>query len=414
MGSPAANTKDEVAGNKSLPLSGIRVADLTHMVAGPYGTLQLAYFGAEVIKVESMARPDTWRIREGNKDVEQSRPFADHNRNKLSVTINLKNPQGREIASRLIRISDVVVENFSAGVMDRLGLDYQTLKHIKPDIIMASMQGLGRTGPRKNYVTWGPSLMPYSGLTYLWNEPDAETPVGSQTAYPDYVVSLHMAYAVMAALHYRRRTGKGQYIDISQAEVTASLIGVPMLDYLVNQRVATPRGNGSLTRSPHGCYRCKGEDQWCVISVAEDSQWPVFCGVIGNPSLATHPKFDSLLRRLKNREELDNIIQQWTAQLTPKEIMEELQGVEISAGIVHNAATLSEDSHLRERGFIGAYEHPRQGRLNLPGITAGLSKTPGKIVRHAPLLGQDNNYVFRDLLGLTEKEIEELAAVGAF
>ena len=414
MGNSAVSTRDRVDRNKSFPLSGIRVADFTHMVAGPYGTLQLAYFGAEVIKVESKARPDTWRIREGNKDVEQSRPFADHNRNKLSVTINLKSREGKEIVYRLIRISDVVVENFSAGVMDRLGLDYQTLKRIKPDIIMASMQGLGRTGPRKDHVTWGPSLMPYSGLTYLWNEPKAETPVGSQTAYPDYVVSLHMAYAVMAALHYRRRTGKGQYIDIAQAEVTASLIGAALLDYLVNQRVAAPKGNHSLTRSPHGCYRCKGEDRWCVISVADDNQWAVFCSAIGNPSLAAHPKFDTLLRRLKNREELDIIIQQWTAQLTASEAMEKLQGAGISAGIVHNAATLSEDGHLRERGFIGVHEHPRQGQIHLPGIVASLSKTPGKIVRHAPLLGQDNDYVFRDLLGLTEEEIERLAAAGAF
>ncbi len=414
MGNTAENTKNGVAWNRGLPLSGIRVADLTHMVAGPYGTLQIAYFGAEVIKVESLARPDTWRIREGNKDVEQSRPFADHNRNKLSITINLKSPQGRDVAYRLIRISDVVVENFSAGVVDRLGLNYETLKHIKPDIIMVSMQGLGSTGPRKNYVTWGPSLMPYSGLSYLWNEPEAKTPIGSQTAYPDYVVSLHMAYAVMAALYYRRRTGNGQYIDISQAEVTASLIGVPMLDYLVNQRVTAPIGNGSLTRSPHGCYRCKGEDQWCVISVTDESQWPVFCGLIGNASLAAHPKFDTLLKRLKNRKELDQIIQHWTAQLTPKEIMEKLQSAGISAGIVHNASTLSEDIHLREREFIRVHEHPRQGLLNLPGIAASLSRTPGKIVRHAPLLGQDNDYVFRHLLGLTEEEIEELGAAGAF
>jgi len=414
MDNPAGNTKNGLGENQNLPLSGIRIADLTHMVAGPYGTLQLAYFGAEVIKIESKARPDTWRIREGNKDVEQSRPFADHNRNKLSVTINLKNPKGRELAYRLIRISDVLVENFSAGVVDRLGLNYEALKPIKPDIIMVSMQGLGSTGPQKNYVTWGPSLMPYSGLSYLWNEPEAETPIGSQTAYPDYVVSLHMAYALMAALHYRRRTGEGQYLDIAQAEVTASLIGVPMLDYLVNQRVAAPVGNGSLTRSPHGCYPCKGEDQWCVISVTDDSQWPIFCAAIGNSTLAAHPKFDSLLKRLKNRKELDEIIQQWTAQLTPKEITEKLQRAEISAGSVHNAASLSEDSHLRERGFIGVHEHPRQGQLNLPGVAATLSRTPGKIVRHAPLLGQDNQYVFRQLLGLTEDEIEELGASGAF
>src|SRR5262249_28416252 len=270
-----------------------------------------------------------------------------------SITINLKSPQGRDVAYRLIAISDIVVENFSAGVLERLGFNYEALKNIRPDIIMVSMQGLGSTGPRKNYVTWGPSLMPYSGLSYLWNEPEAETPIGSQTAYPDYVVSLHMAYAVMAALHYRRRTGKGQYIDIAQAEVTASLIGVPMLDYLVNQRVAAPLGNGNLTRSPHGCYRCKGEDQWCVISVGNGNEWTVFCATIGSPNLASDPKFDTLLKRLENRNELGRIIEQWTARLTSNEVMEKLQGAGISAGIVHDGLSLSEDKHLKDRAFIG-------------------------------------------------------------
>ncbi|MFQ5849658.1 MAG: CaiB/BaiF CoA transferase family protein [Candidatus Binatia bacterium] len=397
-----------------LPLFGIRVADFTHMVAGPYGTLQLAYFGAEVIKLESTVRPDTWRIREGNEDIEQSRPFADHNRNKLSVTINLKSKEGRDLARRLIQISDVVVENFSASVMGRLGLDYESIKRVKPDIIMASLQGLGRTGPRKGYVTWGPSLMPYSGMTYLWNEPNAPIPVGSQTSYPDYIVSLHMAFAVMAALRYREKTGEGQHIDISQAEVTASLIGSALLDYLVNKRVSEPLGNHSLSRVPHGCYRCQGEDQWCVISVADDEEWSRFCRLIGDPSKADDPRFDTLQKRLKNREELDSYVQQWTLHLAPEEVMEKLQSVGISAGVVHNGARLANDRHLWSRGSIQIHEHPRQGKLNLPGVAMKLSDTPGMVVRHAPLLGQDNDYVFRHLLGLSEEEIQRLQEAGAF
>lgn len=399
---------------EGLPLSGIRVVDFTHMVAGPYGTLQLAYFGAEVIKIESTVRPDTWRIREGNKDVEQSRPFADHNRNKLSVTINLKTEEGREIVRRLIRISDVVVENFSASVMDRLGLGYENIKRIKPDIIMADLQGLGSTGPRKHYVTWGPSLIPFSGMTYLWNEPDQPIPIGSQTSYPDYVVSLHMAFAVMAALHYRERTGKGQQIDISQADVTASLIGPALLDYLANRRNSEPVGNHSVSCAPHGCYRCKGEDQWCVLSVAGDEEWSRFCKVIGNPSLVEDARFDTPLKRVKNREELDQYVQKWTAQLSPEEVEGKLQGVGISAGMVHNAAALADDKHLWSRGFIRTHEHPRQGRLTLPGLAMKLSDSPGAIIRHAPLLGQDNDYVFRRLLGLSEEEIQRLREAGAF
>lgn len=276
--------EDSPAGGpgRELPLVGIRIADFTHMVAGPYGTMQLAYFGAEVIKVESTVRPDTWRIREGNQDVEASLPFADHNKNKLSVTINLKSAEGRELARRLIAISDVVVENFSAGVMERFGLGYEELKAIKPDIIMVRLQGLGSSGPRKNYVTWGPSLMPFSGMSHLWNHAGDGAPVGSQTSYPDYIVSIHMAYVLMTALHQRRNSGMGQFIDIAQSEVTASLIGPALLDALVNRRAPQPQGNRSDQRAPHGCYPCKGDDEWCVISVADDQDWARFCAAIAN------------------------------------------------------------------------------------------------------------------------------------
>ena len=397
-----------------LPLAGIRVADFTHMVAGPYGTMQLAYFGAEVIKIESRARPDTWRIREGNKDVEASLPFADHNRNKLSVTANLKTAEGRELARRIIAESDVVVENFSVGVMDRLGLGYEELRALKPDIVMIRLQGLGTTGPRKNYVTWGPSLMPFSGMTWLWNHPDGGAPVGSQTSYPDYIVSIHMAFVLMAALHHRASTGEGQFIDIAQGEVTASLIGPALLDGLVNGRAAEPVGNRGHAGAPHGCYPCAGDDAWCAISVGDDAEWQRFSAVTGNGETLRDERFATAAGRQANAEELDALVSGWTRRLSPREVMETLQAHGVTAGMVSDGTTLVTDLHLRSRGSVVEHEHPRQGRLTLPGIVMKLSETPGAIRRHAPLLGQDTYTVLNGLLGLTDEEIGRLEAAGAF
>ena len=399
---------------KGLPLAGIRVADFTHMVAGPYGTMQLAYFGAEVIKIESRARPDTWRIREGNKDVEASLPFADHNRNKLSVTANLKTAKGRELARRIIAESDVVVENFSVGVMDRLGLGYEELRALKPDIIMIRLQGLGTTGPRKNYVTWGPSLMPFSGMTWLWNHPDGGAPVGSQTSYPDYIVSIHMAFVLMAALHHRANTGEGQFIDIAQGEVTASLIGPALLDGLVNGRAAEPVGNRGHAGAPHGCYPCAGDDAWCAISVGDDAEWQRFCAATGNGGTLRDERFATAAGRQANAEELDALVSKWTSRLSPREVMETLQAHGVTAGMVSDGTTLVTDRHLRSRGSVVEHGHPRQGRLTLPGIVMKLSETPGAIRRHAPLLGQDTHTVLNGLLGLTDEEIGRLEAAGAF
>ncbi len=400
--------------NGALPLEGIRVADFTHMVAGPYGTMQLAYFGAEVIKIESRARPDTWRIREGNKDVEASLPFADHNRNKLSITANLKSEEGREVARRVIAESDVVVENFSVGVMDRLGLGYAELKALKPDIIMIRLQGLGTTGPRKNYVTWGPSLMPFSGMTWLWNHPDGGAPVGSQTSYPDYIVSIHMAFVLMAALHHKANTGEGQFIDIAQGEVTASLIGPALLDGLVNGRAAKPVGNRGHAGAPHGCYPCRGDDAWCAVSVGDDEEWRRFCAATGHRAAFGDERFASADRRLANAAALDELVSEWTRQRSPREVMEALQASGVTAGMVSDGTTLVTDPHLRSRRSVVEHEHPRQGRLTLPGIVTKLSGTPGEIRRHAPLLGQDTHAVLSGLLGLTEEEIRGLEAAGAF
>jgi benzylsuccinate CoA-transferase BbsF subunit len=263
-------------------------------------------------------------------------------------------------------------------------------------------------------VTWGPSLMPFSGMSYLWNHPDDGPPVGSQTSYPDYIVSIHMAFVLMAALHHRENTGEGQFIDIAQSEVTASLIGPALLDSLVNNRVLKPRGNESEDRAPHGCYPCQGDDDWCVISVADNEEWAHFCTATGNEALVQDERFAAVPLRLANREALDILVSAWTRERSSREVTETLQAHGVSAGAVANGTMLATDPHLWERGSVIEQEHPRQGRLTLPGVVVKFSETPGEIGRHAPLLGQDNDYVLHDLLGLSKDEIHGLQEAGAF
>ncbi|MCZ6624431.1 MAG: CoA transferase, partial [Deltaproteobacteria bacterium] len=249
----------------SSPLRGIRVCAFTHVAAGPYATLQLATLGAEVIKVETSTRIDYWRYRDRNDDPESSRPFADHNKNVRSVTINLKQPEGIELARRLVSASDVVVDNHSAGVMDQLGLGFEQLKSCRSDIIVVHMTGLGMKGPRSRTVTFGPNLMSFCGMTYLWNHPGQRIPVGSQSSYPDYLAGVYAAFTIVAALHVRQRSNKPQLVDLSQAMVLASSLGPCYLEALNGSGDPQPQGNTSLSYAPHNCYPCRGgDDAWCV------------------------------------------------------------------------------------------------------------------------------------------------------
>ena len=395
------------------PLEGIRVADFSHMVAGPYGTLQLAYFGADVIKIESSVRPDLWRLRDGNKDLEMSRPFSDHNKNKRSLSLNLKHPLGIEIAKRLVAKSDVVVENFSFGVMERLGISYESLREVKSDIIMVSLQGLGQTGPRKEFVTWGPNLLPFSGMTYLWNPSDEAEPVGSQTSYPDYVVAVHAAYAIMAALFYREKSGKGQNIDLSQAEITASLLGAAYSDYLNNGATPSPIGNRSRVHAPHNVYPCRGEDEWCVIAITSEEEWENFCRVLAWEDWLADKSLREAGRRLARADELDARISNWTVTQSALAVMHRLQAAGVPSGAVQNGRMLAESEHLRERQFLLPIAHPVLGELVFPTSPVHALRNQPKVKRHAPLLGQDTEAVCRDVLGLSEEEIGRYQEAGA-
>jgi len=392
-----------------LPLAGVRVVDFTQVVAGPYATLQLALYGAEVIRVESRARMDPWRFRDGNDDPNGSRPFADQSKGKRSVTINLKTPEGVELVRRLAALSDVVAENFSAGVLDRLGLGYAALRQVRPDLIFLSMPGLGNSGPHRDYLSFGPNLMALCGMTYLWNHPDLPEPVGSQTSYPDYLAGLHAAFAVMAALHYRDRTGEGQFIDLAQSEVTASALGPAIMEALANGREARPRGNSSPSAAPHGCYRCAGEDQWLAIAVETDAQWEALVGALGHPAWATEPALATFAGRRAARAALDRHLEAWTCQHAAREAMELLQAAGVPAGVVASGHDVLTDPQLRAREFVVAYDHPRLGHVELPGAPVRFSAAPARTEQYGPLLGADNAYVFGELLGLSSAEQAALA-----
>jgi crotonobetainyl-CoA:carnitine CoA-transferase CaiB-like acyl-CoA transferase len=393
-------------------LQGVRVLDFTHMIAGPYTTLLMAYHGAEVIKVESRRRLDGFRRRRGDEDPEGSRPFGDFNRNKRDITLNLKHPDARGLVLRLAGACDVVVENYSAPVMPQLGLAYADFAAARPDIIMLSTQGMGQSGPYRDFVTWGPSALAFSGLTDLWNHATASEPVGSQTSHPDYIAGLHGLVAVLAALHYRAESGVGQFIEMAFTEATAAMIGPAFLHWATSGRDMPRLGNERADAVPHGAYRCSGRDAWCALSVRSDAEWDALVAALGSPDWAIRPELGTLVGRLRHRDEVDRHIEAWTSQRTPEAVVAALQRAGVPASVVATGQDLFEDEHLRARGFITDVDHPVMGRKAYAGIPSRLSATPPRVWRHAPLLGQDNAYVFGGLLGLSDEEIQRLRQDG--
>ena len=378
-------------------LQGIRVLDFTWLLAGPYATRILADFGAEVIKVQS-------RKTATGTESNATGYFNTWNRNKLSITIDMTHPESKELVLNLAKISDVVIENFSPRVMDNWGLSYETLKEVKPGLIMVSMSGMGQTGPWRDFVALGPTIQALSSITCLTSYSQVP-PVGIGYSYADPLAGLVAALAILAALECRARTGQGQHIDISEYEVMCSLLGPTILDYSVNHNLAVPRGNTCehMPASPHGCYKCLGDDKWCVIAVFTEEEWHALCQTMGDPTWAKQEKFSSLLRRLEHQEELDEFLGQWTSNYTPEEVMNMLQEAGVASGIVNNAADLANDPQLKSRGFFIQLHHPVLGNTNSDGTPIRLSRTPARYRWAAPLLGQDNRYVYQDLLGLSEE-----------
>jgi len=398
-------------------LDGIRVIDFTRVLAGPGAVRMLADHGAEVIKLE-VVTGEVARfvipLRDNIPGINRSGYYNNINRNKLGATINLADPRGKELVKRLVKMADVVVENFSAGVMDRLGLGYEALREVKPDIIMVSMPGFGKTGPYRTYASYGPILQAVGGITYLTAVADGE-PAGFGYSYSDYSGGWPTQFTILAALHRRRRTGKGLFIDVSQMEALCVLYGAGMLDYSVNKRAAKPTGNRLPHRAaaPHGAYRCKGDDRWCVISVFSEQEWQAFSRAIGNPAWTREERFSSLLARSEHMDELDRLVEEWTVKRTPEQVMKTMQRAGVAAGVVQNSRDLFEsDPQLKHYEFFKEMEHPVLGSVAYENVPFKLSETPGELRRPAPLLGQHNDYVFGGLLGMSKEEMASYTEEG--
>ncbi len=399
-------------------LEGIRVVDFSWYIAGPSIAMWLAHHGAQVIRIESLTRPDELRTIEPFKDgipgINRSGCYADYNSNKYGMSLNLKHPRGVEVARRLVAWADVAVENFTPGTMQkRWGLGYEGMKKIKPDIILLSTSGMGQTGPEAQQPGFGLELASRGGFTHFVGWPDQDA-VGVGYPYTDTVSPPFGAIAILAALEYRRRTGKGQYIDLSQHEIAVQHLTPAVLDYVVNGREGGRIGNRRPFAAPHGAYRCQGEDRWCAIAVFSDDEWRAFCRVVGDPQWTCDLRFTTLEARKANEDELDAFVEGWTATLHAEEVMERMQAAGVGAGVVQSGKDLIEDPQLKHRGHFWYLDHPEMGVCAYDGPPFKLSDTPAELRMPAPCLGEHTEYVCTQILGMADEEFIDLLSEGIF
>ena len=402
------------------PLEGVRVVEMGQLIAIPFAMKLLADMGAQVIRLESTGRLESYRSDSVYRNEihgefwNRGANFYEQHRNKLGITLDLAHPDGLGLLRRLIAVSDVFAENFTPRVVRNFGLEYADLYRIKPDIIMVSSTGYGFTGPWANYGATGPATEGASGLAYTTGYPDGP-PVMAEIPYVDYTAGEHTVFAVMAALVSRLRTGQGQFIDVSQTQAAAATIPEALLDFAANGRMPARIGNADPVMAPHGCYPCAGQDRWIVIAVSADSEWQSLCGVLGRRDWAEDARFSSALDRLRLREQLDDMLAEATAGWDARRLMAMLQAAGVPAGAVLDSKDLLFDPHLRERRFYEVvHHHPGTEMPPLPyaGRPWKMSETPAVPPLAAPLMGEHNHLVLRELLGLTVDEVTRLEAEG--
>jgi len=416
---------------KGVLLSHIRAVELGDGYVGGWAGLLLADLGVEIIKVESMNRMDMTRGpaslprlsgdaifpmypngEPGGRPWNRNAQYNACNVGKYGVTLDLAKPKGLDTFMRLVKVSDVFFSNMAVGVAEKLGITYDTLAEANPEIVYLSSVGYGRTGPYADRVAMGNTIDGAAGLLGLRDYGDGDSTAVSPDVHCDTIAALTNALALVIALYYRRKTGKGVYIDASMVEPSMSHIGEAIMDYAMNQRVQRSLGNRDMSMSPQGCYRCKGEDEWVTLSVASDTEWQHFAEAAGHPQWADDERFANALGRLRNQDALDELIGAWTAEYTKYEVMNLLQEAGIAAGAVLNNAEVYSDAHLRERGFFDAIDEPEAGIHTCPGRPwkLGVTETPKR--KHAPLLGEHNDRVLGEIAGLTPDEILELEQEG--
>lgn len=396
------------------PLQGIKVADFGWVFAGPLMSKYLGDMGATVVKIEGRTRPDSERVRHPYKDevpgLNRALHFNQHNTSKFSLCVNLGKPDGIRLAREVVGWADVVVENYAGGAMKRMGLCYDELKKVNPDIIMLSACMQGQTGPHANHPGFGHQLTALCGFHNIVGWADRR-PVHFGS-YTDFMAVPFGVLAIISALDYRRRTGKGQYIDMSQYEVGTQFMSPLMLDFEINNRIAKRKGNLYDYAVPHMAYRCKGEARWCAIAVFNDEEWKSFCSLIGNPAWSNDAKFSTFQKRKETEDELDKLVEEWTINFTAEEVMRLMQSAGVAAGVVQTAKDVLEyDPQLKHRGFTVQLTHPEMGsyRVHRPPFLMSNSSFE---LRAAPLLGEHNEYVCKEILGKSDEQIAELVING--
>jgi benzylsuccinate CoA-transferase BbsF subunit len=401
--------------NKQI-FEGIKIAEFAAIAAGPLIGKHMADHGAIVVHVESHERPDGFRqnyppYKDNKPGLNRSGAFTICNNNKYGVTINLKAKGGVDLAKRLVAWADIVIENFTPGTMGKLGLGYEDMKKVNPDIILLSSCNQGQTGPHAFHPGFGSHLSSLCGFTYMTGYQD-RLPCILYGPYVDHVGVGYGVIAAVAALEHRRRTGEGQFVDLAQYEVGIQFMIPALLDYSINKRVLERDGNRHGYAAPHNTYRCKGEDRWCVISVFNDDEWKTLCKVMGREDLASDPRFKTIPARKQNEQVLDGEIEKWTSKLTAEEVFKKLQDKGVKAGFVENMDDMFKDPQLKHRGFWAAVDHPEIGRYHAEGPPFLFSKTPFKIDRPAPMLGEHNETVFQKFVGIPKDEYERLVKEG--
>ncbi len=396
----------------SLPLAGVRVLAFTWAWAGPYGAMQLAHLGAEVIHVESKTRPDGARLvpihpKGVTPSLNTVGYFNQWNQGTKSIALDLSKPEALVIVKRLAATCDVVIQNFATGVMERLGLSYEELKKAKPDIILASISGYGQTGPHRLYMGYGPAMGPLTGLSSLTGYVDGP-PQEVGMAYGDPNGGINAASAICAALVARKRTGQGQHIDVSLWESMAVLMAEGWMDYAMNGTQPARMGNRDPLMSPHNCFRCAGEDEWVSIACGTEKEWQALCRVMGQEQLTTDDRFLTASARKAHEDELERLVTTWTSTQEKWDVTHTLQAVGVAAYPTLSSKDLLDDPQHNARDFFVRLPHPEVGVRAHAGMPWLWAHTPNGVRAPAPLLGEHSEWVLRDLLGYSATEIAQL------
>ncbi|MCC7363290.1 MAG: CoA transferase [Dehalococcoidia bacterium] len=399
----------------TLPLEGVRVADFSWVIAGPFATEVLALMGAEVIKIESSVHTDINRRlppgADGELGTERSGLWQGLNLAKKSVTLNMGKPEAQELAKQIIAQCDICIENFSFGQMEKFNLGWDELKRVKPDLIYVTSSGLGRTGPFKRYVTFGPPLTAYTGLASLTGQEGGQPERWIGGLWSDHQAAVTSLFGLLAALEHRDRTGEGQMVEYSMAEAIAGQLPEPLIEYQLTGQVPGPRGSSDPGMCPHGIFPSAGRDRWVAIAVQNDEDWARLRSVVAGPPWFADAALATVEGRLSRRAAIEAAIAEWTRGRSPEDAAAALRAAGISAGLVVAIEDLLEDQVLRDRGFFIEQDHPEVGKRTLAGLGWAMEATRGQHVAHAPLLGEHNWEIFVEWLGMEPERFGEL--VGA-